>query len=90
MPVSSHYSNGTGRELAAAQHSIEEVRASIGADSLGYLSLEDLLAPFDKPSDYCTACFTGNYPVDAGSVQDKMANDGGCLELNFGRPKAKA
>jgi amidophosphoribosyltransferase len=51
-------------ELIAATHSIDEVRKYIDADSLGYLSLEGLLAAVgpDRGS-YCTSCYTGDYPV---------------------------
>ncbi|MDH3215430.1 MAG: amidophosphoribosyltransferase [Candidatus Krumholzibacteria bacterium] len=54
------------KELAAATHSIREIAEFIGADSLGYLSLEGLDAvasEFDKPTNYCHACFTGKYPT---------------------------
>jgi len=51
-------------ELIAATHSIEEIRRYIGADSLGYLSLEGLLgAVGQRRSSYCTSCYTGEYPV---------------------------
>jgi amidophosphoribosyltransferase len=51
-------------ELIGATHSIEEIRRYIGADSLGYLSLEGMLSAV-KPSQrsYCTSCYTGEYPV---------------------------
>jgi amidophosphoribosyltransferase len=51
-------------ELIAANQSLEEIRTFIDADSLGYLSLEGLLASVgsDRPS-YCTSCYTGHYPV---------------------------
>jgi amidophosphoribosyltransferase len=51
-------------ELIAATHSIEEIRRYIGADSLGYLSLEGLLSAVGsaRPA-YCTSCYTGSYPV---------------------------
>ena len=51
-------------ELIGATHSIEEIRRYIGADSLGYLSLEGLLTAIGprRPS-YCTSCYTGKYPV---------------------------
>jgi amidophosphoribosyltransferase len=51
-------------ELIAATHTIEEIRKYIGADSLGYLSLEGLLGAVesDRPH-YCTSCYTGEYPV---------------------------
>ncbi len=51
-------------ELIAATHSIEEVRKYIGADSLGYLSLDGLLtAVGPERKSYCTSCYTGEYPV---------------------------
>jgi len=51
-------------ELIAATHSLDEIRRYIGADSLGYLSLDGLLSAVDeaRPS-YCTSCYTGEYPV---------------------------
>jgi amidophosphoribosyltransferase len=51
------------RELIAANQSVEEIRSFLGADSLAYLSLQGLLqtvAPDDH--QFCTACFTGDYP----------------------------
>jgi amidophosphoribosyltransferase len=53
----------TRDELAAGGQDIESIRAFIGADTLGYLSVEGLLAPLSRPSDYCLACFTGAYPA---------------------------
>jgi amidophosphoribosyltransferase len=51
-------------ELIAATHSVEEIRRYIGADSLGYLSLEGLLSAVGPSrSSYCTSCYTGEYPV---------------------------
>jgi amidophosphoribosyltransferase len=51
-------------ELIAATHSLEEIRKYLEADSLQYLSLEGLLAAVDSHrSGYCTACYTGKYPV---------------------------
>jgi len=51
-------------ELIAATHSLEEIRKFIGADSLGYLSLEGLLSSVGPSrSSYCTSCYTGKYPV---------------------------
>jgi len=57
----------TTTELIAATHSVEEIRDELELDSLGYLSVEGLLASVSKPpEDYCTACWTGDYvtPVD--------------------------
>jgi amidophosphoribosyltransferase len=51
-------------ELIAATHSLEEIRRYIGADSLGYLSLEGLLSSVGPTrGKYCTSCYTGEYPV---------------------------
>jgi amidophosphoribosyltransferase len=52
------------RELIGATHSVEEIRRYLGADSLGYLSLEGMLkAAGGDPSYFCDACFTGGYRV---------------------------
>lgn len=51
-------------ELAANNLSCEELRRKIGADSLGYLDVEDLKKIVPKLSGYCDACFSGNYPTD--------------------------
>jgi amidophosphoribosyltransferase len=57
----------TREELIAAQHSIEEIRRYIEADSLAYLSLEGMLASVSGPPEsYCTACWTGDYRVPNG------------------------
>jgi amidophosphoribosyltransferase len=50
-------------ELIAARSSVAEIREFIGADSLGYLSIEGVLAGLDLPYErFCFACFDGNYP----------------------------
>jgi amidophosphoribosyltransferase len=52
-------------ELIAAQHSVEEIRQFLGADSLGYLPLESLRAAMeDTQGKFCTACYTGSYPTE--------------------------
>jgi amidophosphoribosyltransferase len=51
-------------ELIGATHSIEEIRRFIGADSLGYLSLDGMLSAVGtEQKHYCTSCYTGEYPV---------------------------
>ncbi|MFH0881521.1 MAG: amidophosphoribosyltransferase [bacterium] len=52
-------------ELIANNHTIEEIREIIDVDSLGYLSVEKLLesVPNESGQGYCTACFTGHYPI---------------------------
>ena len=43
---------------------MEEIRASLGADSLGYISLEGLTEATTIPADrLCRACFDGEYPI---------------------------
>jgi len=52
-------------ELIASRHSVEEIRQFLGADSLGYLSLESLRAAVeDTEGKFCTACYTGSYPTE--------------------------
>ena len=54
----------TKAELIANGLEVEEIRRSIGADSLGYVSLDGLIAATQVPSErLCSACFTGKYPI---------------------------
>jgi len=55
----------TKKELVASKHDSAWIRDFIGADSLEYLSLEGMLASMPLPKEnFCTACFTGEYPVN--------------------------
>lgn len=69
----------TRAELIGAQKSLDEIRAFVGADSIGYLSVEGMLEAVHRGEDgtirkgtagsspsstFCTACFTGDYPVN--------------------------
>ncbi|MFC1862439.1 amidophosphoribosyltransferase [Thermodesulfobacteriota bacterium] len=66
----------TKGELIAAQKSVEEIRDFIGLDSLGYLSIENVVKATDIPvNDLCLACFDGNYPVKIEEQSSKY-----CLE----------
>lgn len=70
----------TRRELIAAHKEVPEIRDFIGADSLGYLSLDGLMRSIGLPADsFCTACFTGDYPIPVQLEMDKLA-----LENAFG------
>ena len=61
-------------ELIAAQKTIPEVRDYIGADSLGYLSIDGLIKAIGLPKDmFCLACFTGDYPIPVQIEMDKLA-----------------
>ena len=54
----------TKAELIANGLEVEEIRRSIGADSLGYVSLDGLISANQVPSErLCSACFTGEYPI---------------------------
>jgi amidophosphoribosyltransferase len=54
----------TRAELVASGLDVEGVRRSIGADSLGYVSLDGLVAASEQPrSRLCMACFDGEYPI---------------------------
>jgi amidophosphoribosyltransferase len=55
----------TRAELIANGLDVDEIAASVGADSLGYISLEGMIAATGQTSDgLCQACFTGEYPID--------------------------
>jgi amidophosphoribosyltransferase len=54
----------TKAELIAATHSLEEIRRHLGVDSLGYLSLDGMRrAAGGDSSEFCDACFSGDYPT---------------------------
>lgn len=64
----------TRGELLAANMSLEEIRKFIGADTLGYLSLNGLLKSVTGRSEsFCSACFTGKYPIPVQLEMDKLA-----------------
>ncbi|WP_022869444.1 amidophosphoribosyltransferase [Yaniella halotolerans] len=55
----------TRAELIATGAGIDEIRDSVGADSLAYISLEGTIAATQQDEDtLCTACFSGNYPTE--------------------------
>jgi amidophosphoribosyltransferase len=59
--------------LIAARLEVEEIREHIGADSLGYLSLQGLLdATGVADAGFCTACLSGEYPTEIPEVTDKF------------------
>ncbi len=63
----------TRNELIASQKSVEEIRDFIGADSLGYMSIEGLINSVALPrEDFCLACFTGDYPIPVQLEMDKL------------------
>jgi amidophosphoribosyltransferase len=62
-------------QLIAANKSVEEIRAFIGADSLAYLSIEGLKKACGEgeKTSYCTACYTGKYPTEIIDVEEIQA-----------------
>ncbi len=63
----------TKAELIAANKSVEEIRQHIGADSLGYLSIDGLnRATGQDPNSLCNACFTGVYPLNVQMQMDRL------------------
>ncbi|MBK8268333.1 MAG: amidophosphoribosyltransferase [Planctomycetes bacterium] len=61
------------KELIATGRSVEEIREFLEVDSLAYLSLEGMLScAKESASDYCTACFSGKYPVKIDAPVTKL------------------
>ena len=60
------------RELIGAVKTTEEVREFLGADTLGYLSLEGLLACEKDGTQFCHACFSGQYPIPVDPSASKL------------------
>ncbi len=53
----------SSENLIACHHTVDQIAEIIGADSLGYLPIEDLSELIDSKS-YCSACFSGKYPTE--------------------------
>lgn len=61
-------------ELIAARMSVPDIGKFIGADSIGYLSLDGLFDAIGRGRQgFCTGCLTGNYPVPTYQDADKLA-----------------
>jgi amidophosphoribosyltransferase len=61
-------------ELIAARMTVPEIGRHIGADSIGYLSLDGLFRAIGKGRQgFCTGCLTGNYPVPTYNDVGKLA-----------------
>ena len=60
------------KKLMAANHSLEEIRTYLNADSLGYLSMEGMVSATSLPKEsFCMACYDGVYPVPYDPLTDK-------------------
>ena len=64
-------------ELIGAKHDVEYIRNMVGADSLGYLSLERTIRAMEGSKlAFCTGCFTTQYPLDVSDIkQEKTAKE---------------
>jgi amidophosphoribosyltransferase len=63
----------TKSELIAADQSVADVCKSVGADSLGYLSIKGLIRAVEMPREnFCMGCFTGQYPIPVQLEMDKL------------------
>lgn len=69
----------TREELIAANKSIDEITQHVGADTLGYLSLDGMLESVPGgPSGFCHACFSGDYPTPPPADPEKLRFGCGC------------
>ncbi len=65
--------------IANRYHSIEDIRRYMDVDSLGYLSLEGMLGCLKHPANnYCSACWTGDYPIAAEKRHGKFSLERRC------------
>jgi amidophosphoribosyltransferase len=68
---------GTRDELVASTLAVDEIRDFVGADSLSYLSLDNLVAAIGAPgAGFCNACLTGDYPTDVAVTLSKGMLEG--------------
>jgi len=66
-------------ELIAANMTIEEITHQVGADTLGYLTLDGMLESVPGgPDGFCHACFSGDYPTPPPADSDKLRFGCGC------------
>jgi amidophosphoribosyltransferase len=73
----------TREELIAGAQDVESIRRFLCADSLGYLSVDGLLSPFENRGDFCTACYTGGYRTDIRGASTKLSLEHHHPELNL-------
>ena len=63
-------------DLIGATHDVRGIRSYLEVDTLGYLSLEGMLACERDGGAFCHACFSGRYPIPLGEARDKLALEG--------------
>ncbi|MFM8790651.1 MAG: amidophosphoribosyltransferase [Chthoniobacterales bacterium] len=72
------------QELLANRMTNEEIVKFLGVDSLAYLSVDDMIASTGWPTDaFCTACFTGDYPLPVGEFAGKHIMENGRARAGF-------
>ncbi|MEO7318970.1 MAG: amidophosphoribosyltransferase [Chthoniobacteraceae bacterium] len=60
-------------KLIANQHTLDQIRDYLGADSIGYLDIEGMVkATGQEEKNFCLACFNGDYPVPVDPTIDKF------------------
>ncbi len=70
------------RELISHERSVDDIRAYLGVNSLHYLSHEGMLACVKmSPDKYCTACFSGSYPMNVDEPVEKFAMEQSQLRM---------
>lgn len=80
----------TRSELVASSHTVEEIARYITGDTLAYLSHEGLMTSVKTDAEgtgYCSACFTGQYPVQLGNGQGgpPAASEGSLVKLRLSK-----
>jgi amidophosphoribosyltransferase len=79
----------TKEELLANNRTLEQIRDFLEVDSVGYLSLEGMLACAAlPPSHYCTACWSGKYPIPVNARMNKFSMERHQLYMFEGTPTA--
>ena len=76
---SCHYGIDTPirQELIASSHTVDQIRDYMRVDSLAYLSHEGLMESVRSAGGFCSACFTGNYPVQFEDVNKEVFEQSG-------------
>jgi amidophosphoribosyltransferase len=70
--------------LLAADMEIGEIALYLGVDSLAYLDLDHLVGATDSPREsFCTACFTGDYPVPVPEYDTKHVLEAASRSLHI-------
>jgi amidophosphoribosyltransferase len=78
----------TYKQLIAHRLNLDEICETIGADSLGYLSLPGMLDAIRTPENtderHCTACFSGHYPINVPEWLFEEDRDKKVFETTWG------